>query len=84
MKIIKIYNTRVTKVVFEVEYFWNGWVTKVGVYANLVSCDWPNFRYPIDFAFSPGLIKKFEIDLKHHSINKMPKMVDKALKKNQN
>ena len=40
---------------FEVEYLWTGWVKKDGVNANLVLCDWPNFRYPIDFAFSPHL-----------------------------
>ena len=30
-KIIKIYNIRGLDVVFEVEYFWNGWVKKNGV-----------------------------------------------------
>ena len=37
---------RVTDVVFEVEYLYNGWVKKDGVNANLVLCDWPNFRHP--------------------------------------
>ena len=41
--------------VFKVEYLRNGWVKKDGVRANVVLCDWPNFRYPIDFAFSPRL-----------------------------
>ena len=42
-------------VVFEVEYLWNGWVKKDGVNANPVLCDLPNFKYSIDFAFSPRL-----------------------------
>ena len=37
---------------FEEENLCNGWVKKDGVNANLVFCDWPNFRYPIDFGFS--------------------------------
>ena len=36
IKIIEIYNTRVTDVVFEVEYLCNGWVKKDGVNANLL------------------------------------------------
>ena len=41
---------------FEVEYLCNGWVNKGEVNANLVFCDWPNFKYPlIDFAFCPRL-----------------------------
>ena len=36
IKIIKIYNIRVTDVVCEVKYFWNGWVKKNGVNTNLV------------------------------------------------
>ena len=43
-------------VLFEVKYFWNDWIKKDGVNDNLVSCDWPNFRFtvdtPIDSAFS--------------------------------
>ena len=41
---------------FEVEYLCNGWGKKDKVNVNLlVLCDWTNFRYPIDFAFSPRL-----------------------------
>ena len=39
----------------KVEYLWNDWVKKNGVNAILVLCDWPNFRHPIDFTFSPRL-----------------------------
>ena len=44
-KIIKIFNIRGPDVMFEVEYPWNGWVKKNGVYANPILFDWPNFRY---------------------------------------
>ena len=44
--IMKIYNIRVTDVVFGVEYLQNGWFKKDGVSANLVLCDWRNSRYP--------------------------------------
>ena len=37
----------------EVEYLWNSWVKKNEGKTNLVLCDWPNFRYPIDFASNP-------------------------------
>ena len=40
---------------FEVEYLCDGRAKKDGVNANLVLCDWPNFRHPNDFAFSPRL-----------------------------
>ena len=30
-----------------------GWVKKDGVNANLVLCDKPNLRYPMDVSFSP-------------------------------
>ena len=39
----------------EVEYLWNGKVKKDGVNTNLVLCNWPTFRCPTDFAFSPCL-----------------------------
>ena len=42
----KNYNIRGPDVVFEVEYLWNGWVKKDGINANLVLCDWPNFKFP--------------------------------------
>ena len=38
---------------YEVKYLCNGWVKKNGVNANLMLHNWRNFRYPIDFAFSP-------------------------------
>ena len=44
---------------FEVEYLWNGQVKNDGVNASLVLCDWLNFRYPIDFTFSPRLSQTF-------------------------
>ena len=44
---------------FEVECLWNGWVKKDGSNASLVLTDWPNFRYHIDFAFSPSLKLKY-------------------------
>ena len=55
-KINKIYSIRGPNVVFEVKYLCSGWVKMDRVNANLVLYDWPNFRYPIDFAFIPGLI----------------------------
>ena len=57
IKIIKIYNVRVTDVVFEVEYLCNGWLKNNTVNANLVNyatsltLDIPIFN----FAFSPRL-----------------------------
>ena len=40
---------------FKVEYFLNGSVKKDGVNANLILCNWPNFKYLIDFTFSSRL-----------------------------
>ena len=49
------YNLSGADVVFKVDYLWNGCVKKDEVNANLVLCNWPNFRPPINYAFSPRL-----------------------------
>ena len=51
----KNYSIRVLYGLFEVEYFRNCWVKKDEVNANLVLCDWPNFRDSHWFAFNPRL-----------------------------
>ena len=45
IKVTNIYSVRGPDVVFVVESIWNDWVKKDGINANLVLCDWPNFRY---------------------------------------
>ena len=38
---------------FEKEYLWNAWARKVEVDAKLIKYNCPNFKRPIDLAFSP-------------------------------
>ena len=61
---------------FEVGHLCNGWVKKDGVTANLVLSDWPNFKYPIDFAFSPTLT------LFQHPVNFFASFLFKSAEKN--